>query len=129
MTGAPDAAGVAILLWATDPSSPQRLYTPFFHAATAAAFDVPVEVYFTAASVRLLEPGVAAGLRSGESGKTVLDAIREAVEHGAILYACTDALAAQGMADTPLIPECTRHGGSVQFVARALDLRWRCLVY
>ena len=36
------AAGVAILLWAADPAQPERLATPFFHAAAAAAMDVPV---------------------------------------------------------------------------------------
>ncbi|MCO5115047.1 MAG: hypothetical protein H6927_13105 [Burkholderiaceae bacterium] len=37
-------AGVAILLWAADASVPERLATPFFHAAAAAAMDVPVEI-------------------------------------------------------------------------------------
>lgn len=121
------ADGIAILLWAADPAAPERLATPFFHAAAAAALDMPVEIYFTAASVKLLAPGVAAGLRPGAHPKTVLDSIREAVGHGAVLYACTDALAAHGVAET--IPECTRRGGAVQFMARAADLRWRTLVF
>ena len=96
------ADGVAILLWAADPTVPQRLATPFFHAAAAAAMDIPVEVYFTAGSVQLLAPGVAQGLRaSTRHDKTVLDAMREAVGHG----------------------------GAVQFMARAADLRWRTLVF
>ena len=76
--------GIAILLWAADPSVPERLATPFFHAAAAAALDVPVEIYFTAASVRLLVPGVAAGLHaSAHHAKTIYDNMREAVAHGA----------------------------------------------
>ncbi|MGB6114646.1 MAG: hypothetical protein WBF97_06120, partial [Comamonas sp.] len=59
-----DAAGIAIMLWSADASCPERLATPFFHAAAAAAMDVPVELYFTAASVQLLVPGVAARLRA-----------------------------------------------------------------
>ena len=31
------AEGIAILLWASEPDAPQRLATPFFHAAAAAA--------------------------------------------------------------------------------------------
>ena len=31
--------GVAILLWAADAAHPERLATPFFHAAAAAAMD------------------------------------------------------------------------------------------
>jgi predicted peroxiredoxin len=124
------ADGIAILLWAADPDTPQRLATPFFHAAAAAAMDLPVEVYFTAGSVRLLAPGVAAGLRASPlHPKTVLDAMREAVSHGAVLLACTDALHAHGLRRDGLIPECSGHGGAVQFMARAADLRWRTLVF
>jgi len=124
------AAGVAILLWASEPEAPHRLATPFFHAAAAAAMDVPVEIYFTAASVRLLVPGVAEGLRaSAQHDKTVLDAMREAVSHGARLLACSDAMAAQGVDPANLIPECRARGGAVQFMARAADLRWRTLVF
>jgi len=124
------AAGIAILLWAADPEAPQRLATPFFHAAAAAAMEIPVEIYFSAASVRLLVPGVAAALRASERfEKTIHDSMREAVEHGAVLLACSDALKAHGIAFDEMIPECTRHGGAVQFMARAADLRWRALVF
>jgi predicted peroxiredoxin len=124
------AAGVAVLLWAAEPDVPHRLATPFFHAAAAAAMELPVEIYFTAASVRLLAPGVAQALRPNpQHPKTVLDSMREAVEHGARLYACTDALRAHGLAPGGLIPECQGLGGAVQFMARAADLRWRTLVF
>jgi len=123
-------AGIAILLWAADPAQPERLATPFFNAAAAAAMDVPVEVYFTARSVHLLAPGVAAGLRaSPRHAKTVLDAMREAVAHGARFYACSDALDAQGVDAATLIAECHGRGGAVQFMARAADRRWRTLVF
>ncbi|WP_302174472.1 DsrE family protein [uncultured Hydrogenophaga sp.] len=124
------AAGIAILLWASEPEAPHRLVTPFFHAAAAAAMDTPVEIYFTARSVQLLVPGVAAQLRaSPHHDKTVYDALQEAVGHGARLLACTDALHAQGVDPQHLIPECRERGGAVQFMARAADLRWRTLVY
>lgn len=124
------ADGIAILLWAADPDGPHRLATPFFHAAAAAAMDVPVEMYFTAGSVRLLAPGVAASLRpSATHGKTVLDSMQEAVAFGVRLFACGDALAAHGLDRARLIPECHGLGGAVQFMARAADLRWRTLVF
>lgn len=121
--------GLAILLWASDPDTPHRLATPFFHAAAAAAMDIPVEIYFTARSVHLLAPGVAASLRASAHPKTILDAMREAVNHGAVLLACTDALVANGLESTALIAECRGRGGAVQFMARAADLRWRTLVF
>jgi predicted peroxiredoxin len=124
------ADGVAILLWAADPDTPQRLATPFFHAAAAGAMDLPVEIYFTARSVHLLVPGVASGLRASERfDKSILDAMREAASFGVRFYVCADALRAQGLDGCALIEECSGHGGAVQFMARAADLRWRTLVY
>jgi uncharacterized protein len=123
------ADGIAFLLWAAEPESPQRLATPFFHAAAAAAMELQVEIYFTARSVHLLVPGVADALRASAHPKTVLDAMREAVAHGAVLLACSDALVAQGLAGTALIPECSGRGGAVQFMSRAADPRWRTLVF
>ena len=121
--------GVAILLWAADRAAPERLATPFFHAAAAAAMEVPVEIYFTAASVHLLVPGVAAGLRaSPRVDKTIADNLREAVGLGAQLFACSDALHAQGIEAAQLMPGVQR-GGAVQFMARAIDRDWRVLVF
>jgi uncharacterized protein len=122
--------GIAMLLWHCDPDDPQRLETPFFHAAAAGAMEVPVEIYFSAGSVRLLAPGVAASLRAHPaSPKTILDAMREAVSFGARLFACTDAVRAQGLDPKSLIADCSGHGGAVQFMARAADPHWRVLVF
>jgi predicted peroxiredoxin len=121
--------GVAILLWAAEPEAPHRLATPFFYAAAAAAMDVPVEIYFAARSVHLLVPGMAQRLRAGQHEKTIWDAMQEATSHGAKLFACTDALIAQGLERSALIAECGGHGGAVQFMARACDQRWRAMVF
>jgi uncharacterized protein len=124
------ADGLALLLWAADPDQPERLATPFFYAAAAAALEVPVEIYFSARSVHLLVPGVAERLRASPLfDKTVAQAMHEAHGHGARFFVCTDALHGQGLHGTPLIPACSGHGGAVQFMARACDLRWRALVF
>ena len=92
--------------------------------------DIPVEIYFTAASVRLLAQGLAATIRPNASHqKTVLDSIREATSFGVKLYACSDALAAYGLDEHALIDECSGRGGALQFMGRAADLRWRTLVF
>lgn len=122
--------GVAILLWACDPDQPERLATPFFVAAAAAALELPVEVFFTARSVRLLVSGVAEALHASPSSpRSILDTMREATAQGARFYACTDALRAQGLERSVLIDECRGHGGALQFAARAGDRRWRTLVF
>ncbi len=124
------ADGMAILLWAAEPETPQRLMTPFFHAAAAAAMDLPVEIYFTARSVRLLVPGVAETLRASAAPED--GAGRDARGGGSRGRAAMPApmrwkpTASRG---DGLIAECTRLGGAVQFMARAADLRWRTLVY
>lgn len=122
--------GIAILLWASEPEAPHRLVTPFLHAAAAAAMDMPVELYFTARSVHLLVPDVARSLKaSALTERTVYDAMHEAASHGAVFFACTEALRAQGLTGKPLIPECAGPGGAVQFMARAADPAWRTLVF
>jgi uncharacterized protein len=122
--------GLAILLWAAEPEAPQRLVTPFFHAAAAAAMDLPVEIYFSARSVLLLKTGVAETLRaSPHHPKTVADAMRDALDHGARFLVCTDALHAQGLDWSDLIAAGQTRGGAVQFVARACDPAWSTLVF
>ncbi|MCP5271208.1 MAG: DsrE family protein [Burkholderiaceae bacterium] len=124
------ADGVALLLWAADPERPDTLATPFFHAAAAAALELPVELYFSARSVHLLLPGVADGLPASRFvARSVGDAMREAHAQGARFYVCSDALQAQGLQGRALIPECAGHGGALQFMVRAADLRWRTLVF
>lgn len=125
---AQEAVGAGILPWAADPETPYRITTPYFHAA--AAMDVPVEIYFTAGSVRLLVRGVAEQLRaSARHVKTIRDALREAVDHGARMLACRDALHAHGIDPGALIAECSGRGGAVRFMARACDLRRRTLIF
>jgi predicted peroxiredoxin len=119
-------AGVAILLWAADASVPER-WPRRFHAA-AAALDVPVEIYFSAASVRLLLPGVAAGLRASPEWTRPSPTTCARPALGAQLFACSDALHAQGIEAAQLMPGVQR-GGAVQFMARAIDRDWRVLVF
>ncbi len=122
--------GIAILLWSAAPETPALLATPFFHAAAAAAMDVPVEMYFSARSVHLLVPGVAQALRAAAHvDKTIWDNMLEAAALGVTFYACTDALHAQGLQRQQLISQCAGHGGAVQFMARAADRRWKTLVF
>lgn len=123
-------SGVALLLWAADPAEPARLATPFAHAAAAAALELQVEVYFSARAVLLLQAGVAQGLRASDRfDKSIADWMQDALDHGARFFACTDALAAQGLTDAELIPAGRRHGGAVQFMVRAADPAWTTLVF
>ncbi len=124
---------VALLLWACDPDDPVRLATPFHFAAAAAAMDAQVEVYFTARSVRLLLPGVASSLYAGSpddpTHRSIGDYMIDAREHGAVFFACTAALQAQGLSMNDLVPGWARAGGAVRFMDRTLDPQWRTLCF
>lgn len=129
-----EAQRLAILVWAAEPEAPQRCATPFYFAATAAAFDAEVEMYFTARAVELLRAGVAETLyaATGEAnaaGKSVAHFLREAAALGVKMYACPTAMAAQGLPAAELRPEVTAQAGAAAFIGRTLDAGWRTLTF
>lgn len=121
---------LAILLWAAGPDVPHLCATPFFHAAAAAAMDVEVEIHFSSKSVLLLVAGVAAKLYAGlDREMSIYQHMQQATRFGAKLYACSDALAAQGVERVTLIPELAGIAGAAAFMGRALDTEWATLVF
>ena len=121
---------LAILLWAVGPDAPHLCATPFFHAAAAAAMEVEVEIHFSSKSVLLLVDGVAAKLYAGADREmTVYEHMQQAVHLGAKLYACSDALAAQGVTQARLVPELAGMAGAAAFMDRVLDPDWATLVF
>jgi len=130
----PLATRLAILVWGADPEAPQRCATPFYFAATAAAFDAEVEMYFTARAVELLRTGVAETLRAAEgdanaAGKTVAHFLREAAALGVKMFACPTAMAAQGLPAAELRREVTGQAGAAAYIGRTLDPAWRTLTF
>jgi predicted peroxiredoxin len=121
--------GVAILLWATDPARAALCATPFFHAAAAAALDLPVEMYFTSRAVLLLLPENVRELRAGRDGKTVGEYMALARGEGVRFFACTDALAAHGVESRAVAEVIDGFAGAAAFMARALDPEWATLTY
>lgn len=89
-----DAAGAAI---------------PLRYAATAAALDAEVELHCVGASV--------AWLRQGGADAALLDRLRDAVDAGARVYACPQALAAHGVAADALVPEVAGIRGAAALLA------------
>lgn len=85
---------------------------PLRYAATAAAMDVAVEVHCVGAS--------AAWLKDGIAGAVLLAQIRQAVEQGAQLFACPQALAACGVSPGELIAEAAGVRGAASLLAAGL---------
>jgi predicted peroxiredoxin len=122
-------AGLAMLLWATDPARAALCTTPFFHATAAASLDLPVEMYFTSRSVLLLLPEHVHDLRAGSDPRTVADYMSAARDAGVRFYACTNALAAHGVAVARVATAVDGYAGAAAFMGRALDPDWSTLTY
>ncbi|MCB1888444.1 MAG: DsrE family protein [Rhodocyclaceae bacterium] len=121
---------LAILVWAAEPEAPQRCATPFYFAAAAAAMDCEVEMYFTAASVRLLEAGVAEALHADpRAGKSVARFLQEAHALGVRMYACPTAMAACELSAARVRPECAGQAGAASYLGRVLDAAWHTIEF
>ncbi|MCK7497481.1 MAG: DsrE/DsrF/DrsH-like family protein [Comamonadaceae bacterium] len=76
------------IIMTSGPDTPKRLAAPFFLAATAAAEDMNVVVYFTGLGTLLLKKGVAEQLYPKEGGKSVRYFMDQALNNGARFVAC-----------------------------------------
>lgn len=121
---------LAILLWSADLTQPERLATPFVMAQAASALDLSVELYFSAQCVQLLTPAAAAvRIGFGDEQLPLSDYLQRCHDLSIKLYACGQALRGAGVRQEDLSPLCSGVGGSVQFMARCADSRWRTLVF
>ncbi len=121
---------LAILLWATNSSHPEWCATPFSVAAAAAAMDAEVEVYFSARSVQLCTPGLAATLFPGTHGeRSVAEFMQHARDHGVKFYACGASLQTFGLTLEACSPWFDGAAGASSIAARSLDSSWRVLVF
>ena len=121
---------LAILLWSVSPQRPGECAAPFVYAAVAGAMDCEVEVHFAGEAVRLLVPGVAAGLFAGATReKSVYAFMQEAAENGVRFVGCTMAMNAYLVSGEAKIPEYSGAAGAAAFVMRTLDPQWRTLVF
>lgn len=124
------AGRLLIVLVNTDPRNPEELGAPFYHAATAAAMDIEVDVVCTATAGRLMRRGVAAELTvKAGSGKSVHDWIRDAHELGARFWACPANLELFDMAENELIPECSGLMGAATMLGLVMEDGTRVLTY
>lgn len=76
------------IIMTSGPDTPKRLASPFFLAATAAAEDMAVVVYFTGLGTLLLKRDEAEKLYAKEGGKSVREFMDLARKNGAQFVAC-----------------------------------------
>ncbi len=121
---------LVMMLLTIGPDRPNLCGTPFFQAATAAAMDVEVEVYFASSAVRLLKRGVAEQLYPSDNrAKSVYAFMQDAAELGVKFFACGGAMEANCVSQTELIPECTGLAGAAAYINRVMEEDWRSVSY
>ena len=91
-----NAADLVIIL-ITGPENPKRLPSAFFLAATAAAAEQNVVMYFTGPATELLKKGVSETIYPLPGGKSVADFIKLAEDNGVRIIGCAQSLDLVGM--------------------------------
>ena len=121
---------LVIMLLTISPDQPHLCGTPFFQAASAAAMDIEVEIFFASAATRLLAKGVAERIYPSENKiKSVYEFMQDAAELGVKFYACGGALTAYAITPDRLIAECTGVAGGAMYISRVMDDDWRSISY
>ena len=93
--------------------SPERCATPFFLAASAAAMDADVSIYFTMNGPQLLRKGVAEEIGpKGEQGEKLSFFIDQALDCGVKLLVCQPSLDLNDLQQSDLIDGVGMIGGA-----------------
>lgn len=86
-----------VIILITGPENPKRLPSAFFLAATAAAAEQDVLLYFTGPATELLKKGVAETVFPLPGGKSVADFMKLAEDNGVRMIGCAQSLDLNGM--------------------------------
>jgi uncharacterized protein len=121
---------LVMMLLGIDPEQPHLCGTPFFQAATAAAMDAEVEIYFASRATRLLVKGVADKIYPSENrAKSVYGFMQDASGLGVKFFVCGGAMESFDITMNNLIPECSGVAGATTYMSRVLDPEWKTLSY
>lgn len=104
-----DAPADLVIILITGPENPKRLPSAFFLAATAAAAEQNVVMYFTGPATELLAKGRAQEIYPMEGGKSVAEFMKLATDNDVQMIGCLQSLELNGMTkddvgyDVPLL--------------------------
>jgi len=115
------AAGSRLVLLLNGGADAAHVGAALRYAVTAAALEIAVEVHAVGPCVALL--------RSGATPAPLLEQLRQAVELEVELFACPQALAAQGMAAGELIAEVAGVRGAASLLAAGMAPGARFMVF
>lgn len=104
-----------MIIMTSGPDTPRRCATPFFFASLAAAMDYEVTMFFTIDGTLLLKKGLADTIYPKAGGKPVGDFLREALEAGVKMLACTASTELHDLQPSDLIDEVKMVGGATMW--------------
>ena len=92
------------IVMTSGPDTPKRLASPFFLAATAAAEERSVVVYFTGLGTLLLQKGVAETVFPKEGGKSLAGFMDLARKNGAQFVLCATSMDLHDLKPEDMVP-------------------------
>lgn len=104
-----------LIIMTSGPDTPHRCATPFFFATLATAMDYEVTMFFTIDGTLLLKKGLADTVYPKEGGKSAGEFMREAIESGVKMTACSASLELHNLKPEDLIPEAKIVGGATMW--------------
>ncbi|WP_123101544.1 DsrE family protein [Acidithiobacillus sulfuriphilus] len=116
-----------VIVLIAGPENPKRLPSAFFLAATAAAAEQNVIMYFTGPATELLGKGKAESIFPMPGGKSVADFMKLAEDNGVRIIGCLQSLELNGMTADDLskpIPLLTPSAALPSLVAAGRVLTW-----
>ncbi len=116
-----------VIILGTGRENPKRLPSAFFLAATAAASEQDVLLYFTGPAMELLKKGVAESLFPLAGGKSVAEFMKLAEDNGVRIIGCAQSLELNGMTAADLskpIPLLTPSGALPSLARAGRVLTW-----
>lgn len=122
-----DTPADLVIILISGPESPKRLPSAFFLAATAAAAEQKVVMYFTGPATELLAGSRAAEIYPMAGGKSVAEFMKLATDNGVQVIGCLQSLELSGLTrdDVPAeIPMMTPSAALPSLGAAGRVLTW-----
>jgi uncharacterized protein len=104
-----------MIIMTSGPDTPRRCATPFFFATLAAAMEYDITMFFTIDGTLLLKKGLADTVFPKAGGKAVGEFLREAIEAGVKMTACSASTELHDLTPQDLIDGVKMVGGAAMW--------------
>ncbi len=101
-----------LIIMTSGPDTPRRCATPFFLATLATVMEHEVTMFFTIDGTLLLKKGMAETIYPKKDGKPVSDFLKDAVDAGIEMLACSASMELHGLTQDDLLDGVKTVGGA-----------------